>query len=180
MQFKEAVISISTNMQAGYSVENAIKNSLPDMKQLYGDNSDMVQELQALVKAIDNSVPVEQPILDLGRRSGIKHIQDFADIFMICKRNGGDMTEIMMNTVMIIGESIDAEREIQTVISSKRLEAKIMNVIPFVLVAYISITSPGFFNPLYGNAAGILIMSTCLLLYLFSIYMERKIMEIGV
>lgn len=171
---------MATNMQAGYSVENAVKNSLGDMRQLYGEKSDIVSELKILEKAVDNNIPLEDSFLDFGKRSGNRHIQDFADVFVICKRSGGDMAEIMMNTVRVISDGIDVEREIETVISSKKLETKIMNFIPFAIVAYIGLTSPGFFHPLYHNKAGMAVMSICLCLYMFSLYLENKLMRIEV
>lgn len=180
LQFKEAILAIAVNMQAGYSVENAISQSLEDMKQLYEDKNYIAVELFFLVQSVGNNVPLETAFLEVSERSGIRDIKDFAEVLAIGKRSGGDLTEIILNTVNLISEKIEVTKEIDTMISSKKLESKIMNIIPFLIICYISITSPGFFAPLYHNFVGNLIMSICLLLYLFSISLGKRIMKIEV
>ena len=41
------------------------------------------------------------------------------------------MISIIKNTVRTISEKIDTENEIQIVISSKKMEQKIMSIVPF-------------------------------------------------
>jgi len=57
---------------------------------------------------------------------------------------------------------------------------RMMSMIPLFILAYVSVTSPGFLDVMYHNAAGILIMTLCLLLYLTAFLWGRKIMRIRV
>ena len=75
---------------------------------------------------------------------------------------------------------MDVEREIRVLMSSKKLEQTIMDVVPFGIIAYIGITSRGFFDVLYHNAAGVLIMTACLLAYLGAFVLSEKIAAIKV
>ena len=57
------------------------------------------------------------------------------------------------------------KREFRILISSKKFEPRIMCLIPFVILIYIGVTSPGYFDVLYKNMSGVLIMSACLAVY---------------
>lgn len=180
IQFRDCIRSVGANMKAGYSVENAFKESLTDIKLLYGEQSYMAQELVYMIQGIHNNISLEELLLSLGRRSGIADIREFAEVFAIAKRSGGNMTDILVRTSDIMGRKLDIDGEIQILISAKKLEQQIMNIVPFAIIIYISVTSPGFFDVLYHNALGVIIMSICLLVYLLAYRISTNIINISV
>ncbi|MCM1145908.1 MAG: type II secretion system F family protein [Clostridium sp.] len=180
VQFKDAVLSVSANQKAGYSVENAFREAYRDMAMLYGRDSHICKELNYIAKGLDNNMVLEKLLYELGVRSHVQDILQFADVFLIAKRTGGNMTEILSETANSIEEKSAVDKEIQVLLSSKKMEQKIMNVIPFFIIFYISITSKGFFDVLYHNLIGIVIMTCCLFLYLTAFMLSRKIIAIEV
>lgn len=180
MQFKDAVLSVSANQKAGYSVENAFREAYRDMAMLYGPDSHICRELYHIEKGLDNNIVLEKLLYDLGVRSHLPDILQFADVFLIAKRNGGNMTEILSDTADTIEQKIAVDKEIQVLLSSKKMEQRIMNVIPFFIIFYISLTSKGFFDVLYHNPIGIFIMTLCLLVYLAAYEISEKIVAIEV
>ncbi len=179
-QFKDAVLAVSANQRAGYSVENSFRESYKDMSVLYGKESYICTELNYIAKGLDNNIVLEKLLYDLAVRSHIQDIMQFADVFMIAKRNGGNMTEILAETADTIEQKIMVDKEIQVMISSKKMEQKIMNVIPFIIILYIDITSKGFFDALYHNPVGVTVMTACLFVYIAALLMSGKIVEIEV
>ena len=55
-----------------------------------------------------------------------------------------------------------------------------MNLFPFAIVLYIDTSSPGFFRVMYSTIPGVVMMSVCLIGYVFAIYMTSKILSIEV
>lgn len=180
IQFKDAVLSVSANQKAGYSVENAFREAYQDMMMLYGGDSYICKELNYITKGLENNNVLEKLLYELGVRSHIPDILQFADVFLIAKRTGGNMTEILSETADSIEQKSAVDKEIQVILSSKKMEQKIMNVIPFFIIFYISITSKGFFDVLYHNLIGIVIMTFCLILYLAAFMISGKIVAIEV
>lgn len=180
LQFRDCIQSVSANLKAGYSVENAFKESLSDIRLLYGRDSYMEAELIRILQGLTNRVSLEKLLLSLGERSGVVDIREFGEVFAIAKRNGGNMTEILMRTSQIIGKKMEIDKEIQVLISAKRMEQRIMNLVPFAIILYISFTSPGFFDVLYHNGMGIAIMTACLVLYFLAYGLSSKIVNISV
>ncbi|MBR5765373.1 MAG: hypothetical protein IKX95_01190, partial [Lachnospiraceae bacterium] len=55
-QFKDMIDGVSTAMQAGYSAENAFRESYRDMLKLYGNESLIVSELESFFAKLDTGV----------------------------------------------------------------------------------------------------------------------------
>ena len=90
------------------------------------------------------------------------------------------MTQMMADTAAVIGEKLTVENEIDVMLASKRMEARIMDVVPFFILVYVGVTSPGFFEPMYHNVTGIAVMSACLALYVFAYLLSEKIIAVEV
>ena len=179
-EFRDVILSVSANLGAGYSVENAFRESYQDISMLYGENSLMAGELYLMMRRLRNNDQLEDILLSLGIRSDVKDIRDFAEIFRIAKRNGGSLSGMIGNTARMIEGKSEVRREIDTIMSEKRLEQRIMELMPFGMMLYVSLTSPGFFNSLYHNLTGVLLMGVCLILYVVACLMAEKILKIEV
>ena len=123
---------------------------------------------------------LEDMIYGFGKRSGVDEIMEFAQVFAAAKRNGGNLTQVIERSASVIEDKVETEKEIQIVISARKLEQKIMNVVPFGILLYISATSKGFFDVLYHNPAGVLVMTVCLAVYMAAVLLSRKIVNIEV
>ncbi len=180
IQFRDAIASVLTSLKAGYSIENAFREAGRDIDLLYGKKSHISHYLNKLYKGLKNNVPLEKLLMDFGKESANADIEEFAGVFAIAKRSGGNMTEIIDRTIAVISRKMDVEKEIEVLISAKRLEARIMNFVPFFIIFYISITSPGFFGPLYHNLPGIILMTVCMLVYFGAYLLSEKIVNITI
>ncbi len=59
-QFKDALTSLSVAVQAGYSVESAVKTCVRDLERLYGKGTDIVEEFRYIESQQQISVPLEE------------------------------------------------------------------------------------------------------------------------
>ena len=106
-QFKDALTSLSVAVQAGYSVESAIKTCVRDLERLYGKGTDIVEEFRYIESQQHISVPLEELFLDLGSRSQVEDIENFASVFYTAKRTGGDMNRVIQKVARMLGAKID-------------------------------------------------------------------------
>ncbi|MCR5606550.1 MAG: hypothetical protein K6F69_07020, partial [Treponema sp.] len=166
IQFKDAMACVLTNLKAGYSVENAFLEAKKDMELLYGKKSLICQHFERIEKGLKNNIPLEKLLVFFGKESRNPDIQEFAGVFTVAKRSGGKMTEIIQKTILVISKKLEVEKEMDVLVSAKRMEARIMNVVPFFIIFYINLTSSGFFEPLYHNIFGIALMTICMIVYI--------------
>ena len=64
--------------------------------------------------------------------------------------------------------------------AAKRYEQSFMNVLPFLIILYIDITSDGFLDVMYQTLTGRIIMTVCLLLIGISCWFSGRILNICV
>ena len=177
-QFKETLLAVQTNLQSGHSIENAFMESGKYVIEIYGKDCDMVRELRWIKKGISNGVPMEQMLLDLGNRCPESALEDFANIYSVACKSGGGWTQIIVRIVTSIAQRMELKQEIETMIHGKKLESRIMSIVPLFIIFYIDVTSKGYFSVLYHNPVGVVIMTVCLGVYLFAFMLAEKITEI--
>ena len=166
LEFRDYINCISTALESGYSIENAIKEAYLDMKLSYSEDALIMKEMRQIITALSNNRTVEEVFLDFADRSGIDDIKSFADIFATAKRTGGNLILIIKSTADVIHTRVELKRELRTVIASKKYEADIMKVIPFGILIYLRVFSPDMVAALYGNLFGVSFMTVTLLIYL--------------
>lgn len=175
-EFKECVLSVATFLRAGYAVENAFVESRNDMRMLFGEQSLIFQELEVIRRGMVINITLEELLKDLGERSACAEIKQFAEILAIAKRNGGNFSEIINSSAEIIRQRIETRQEIETLLSGREMEQRVMKLVPFGIPVYIGVTYPGYFDSLYHNWQGMAVMTVCLLIYLLAYVISDKML----
>ena len=179
-QFLDGMQTISVALTAGYSIETAFEEALKELPTMYDEDAMIIREFRYIVVQLGMNRNLEELLLGLAARSGIEDIRNFADVFSAAKRTGGNLIAIIRNTVLCMMQKEETRREIDTCLSAKRLEQSIMSLVPFFILLYVQVMSPGFLDSMYHNPAGILIMTLCLVVYLLAWFWGRKIVSIEV
>lgn len=176
-QFEHALQSISSNLFAGKSMENAIASAALDLRLMYaGQSPYLVVELDRIKRMLEHGIPIEQALDDFGRRLNIADITDWIDVFRTAKRSGGDLLAVMRHTSRAISEKMDLERELAVMVAGKRFESNVLSVVPVLLLAGLKFGSPDYMAPLY-EGIGRLVMTGALMTLGFSFYLTRRFMR---
>ncbi len=179
-QFKEGMVILAGNLSSGYAVENALAVSREELALLYGEDGLLTREFSYMVQQIRVNRTVEQVLAEFAERSGLEDVQNFSEVFSVAKRGGGDLSGIMRHTAEVLRDKMQVREEIRTMTASRQFEQKVMSLIPFFIVFYVESSSPGFFEQMYETALGRVLMSGCLAVYLVSLAVSRKILNIQV
>lgn len=180
VEFKEGILILASLLSAGYSLENALKESVEELRVIYDEKSLILMEFEYLSHLVYMNIPIEKAFEDFGERSAVEDVRNFARVLKIAKRSGGEVIEIINHTAGVINDKIKMKEEILTLTTAKRFEQRIMNIFPFVIVLYIDISSPGFFHTMYTTIIGKVMMTVCLLGYILALYLSAKILDIEV
>lgn len=180
LQFKEGILILASFLGAGYSLENGLAMSVRELEGLYGEEGMITEEFAALGAGLRMNRQPEQLLMEFGSRSGLEDVDHFAQIFASARRSGGELVEIINYTAGIIRDKVQVQEEIHTITASRVFEQKIMNGIPFAIILYIDLTSPGFFRVMYESAMGRIVMTACLAAYAGALVLAKKILDIEV
>ena len=178
--FISAVEAFVVALRAGYYAESALRECCRDMKRMAGEKDPMVSELMYMEAQLGVGVPVEKLFLDLADRSGVEDIREFARVFAAGKRRGGELDRILTTTVRHMKQKQETEKDIMAEISSRKMEQNIMSLVPLGILLYLKLTSPDYMAVYYTTAAGKVMMTGCLVLYLLSWFWGRRITAISV
>lgn len=179
-EFQELIGVVSGKIRAGMSCENAFCDSLPDMEKMYGPDSMICREIKLISVRLNRRESLDSCLYDIGTRSGIDDIVDFAQVFSIAKSGSGRLREVIEDTVLMMREKGETESEIEVLIAGKKLEQKIMYIVPPIIIAYLKLEADDYMSILYHNPLGISVMSICLLLFIFSFFVAERVVNIEV
>lgn len=179
-QFMDGMQLLTVSLQAGYSVENSVREAVKELRRVYEPEAFIVREFQIMEAQLTVNRNMEELFMDFGERSAVDDIQSFAEVFLTAKRSGGDLIAVIRNTVFCIRQKQETLHEIETSLAGKVMEQNVMSMIPLFILAYVKFTSPDFLGVMYGNLTGVTIMVLCFLVYVLAYFWGRNIVQIEV
>ena len=181
LQFKDMLYSLSSAVSAGNSIEKALETARDDMVNQYGDaDVFIVDELNLMISRLSINQNIEDIFAEFGERSGLEDIQTFADIFEVAKRTGGNLIQIIRQTTDIIADKIGIEIEIDTALSGKKMEQKVVTIMPIVLTLFMTVTTDGFMDPLFTTFGGRIVSTVALAMILAGAFWSNSITNIEI
>ena len=87
------------------------------------------------------------------------------------------MTEIIKSVTDDIVLKETTRDEITASVTEKRMEQRIMSVIPIFIILYITVTTPGFLDVMYASVLGKLIMTGCIAAYVMAYLWGKRIIQ---
>lgn len=178
MQFKDLLYCLSSSLSAGKSIEMSFKDALRDLAILYSADESIIKEIECIVRKIEMNETVESVLDNFSKRAHIDDIDNFVDVFQTCKRTGGNIVEIIKNTSNIINDKIEIQQEIDTMLAERKLERKILNLVPILLIVVLSVSAYDYMEPVFNTFTGRVVMSISIVLLTVSYLISKRIMDI--
>lgn len=177
-ELKEFLNALIVTLQTGRSLENAFIEATKDLVCYTEKDTSFIKELKQICVKINLGEPMEKLLAEFSKRSHLEELEYFSEVFSIGKRSGGNIVAIMKNTIRMLQERMEAEEEIITTITEKKLEFQVMTVIPLAIILYLRIGAGNLMNRLYGNVMGVCVMTVCLVIYGGCYLYGKRLLEI--
>lgn len=159
-EFKDFLFMASTAIGAGRSMKDAIAESIPSLKNIYGSRSILTADLIKAYERMENGGETDTAVLaDLAEASGLEDVYDFVTIYSICKKTGASLITALSKAASVIMEKMSIEREIEELIKRKESEGMVIFAMPALIILFLNIFAPDYIAPLYETIAGRLIMT---------------------
>lgn len=180
-QLKEMLISVHNSIYAGYSLENALRLAKKDVRLSFGGKKGEIErQLDQLDVGLGMNVPLDQLLMAMAKKIRLEEMGQFVKVVCIVKRRGGNLVEILGQTIDHLNQKIQVKEEITTLISAKVLEQRIMSVMPFLILCYVRCSNPNYFDTLYSTVLGRIIATIALVVLGAAYVLGSKIIEIEV
>ena len=176
LQFRDVLYSISSAVSVGRSMAQALEESMDFWKGTYDEKDLIMRELAAMVRQMKEGNARDLDVLkDFAGRSGLQDILDFVMVYENCRTSGADLVKAIDRATGIIGDRIDLERELHTLMAQKQFEGRIIMISPFALLLFLTISSPGFLEPLTASSAGMMVSTAALGLVAASVLLMERV-----
>lgn len=177
--FKEVLYSISASVAAGRQLPTALKDACIQAELNFGQDSDMATELREICRVYESvHTEPEELLAELGKRSGIEEIGQFATACIICRRCGGDLENICLKSANLLIDKLEYRREAESLAAQKRLDVAVLTALPLLILLFLNLISPEYLQPLYSGLEGRLLMSECLVFMVIALLWSLKITDL--
>lgn len=176
-QFRSFLESLAVSLSSGMNVFDSLAGAHADLQTEFSDNGYMTAEVKEMLAGIQNNIPIEEMLASLGERSGNDDIKNFATVFEICYRTGGNLKEVVQRTNGIISERIEIKEEIETLMTSNKTQFTAMMVIPVVIILLMRVMSSTFAQS-FASPLGVVAMTIAIAIFYAAYVMGQKICNI--
>ena len=179
VQFKDLLYSLSASLSLGRNMKQALEESLSFWGNTYDEKDPMIIEVNKMLKEIKETNAQDIKVLrDFADRSGIPDITDFVNVYENLRITGGDMPGAIQRAASVIGDKITMEKELNTALSEKLAEGRIVGAAPFIMTAAMKFFSPSYMQPIYETSAGMAVAFMSLVLSAAALLMIERINRI--
>lgn len=179
-QFRDGLQCLLASLEAGYSIENSFVNAAEDLLIMFRKEAPIVRSFRQICRQLGNGANVEELVFEMGEKSGVEDVRNFAGIFVTAKRTGGDLLGVIRSVNASLYQKQEVQREIASILLAKQLEVKIMRLMPYGILLYFQVFSPSFLMPLYAGFFGRMIMLIIFVLYLGCCFWADKMAAIDI
>lgn len=173
-QFFDLLEATSVAMRAGNPMLKSLISAREDLILLYPHDSDIIVELDLIIGKFNNAVPLSESFSDFAERSGLEDIAGFATVYKTIEGKSSRANEIVRETQQIITDKMEIEMEIDTMMTAAKTEVNIMLFMPLVILGIIGYTGAGFMDAIYTTAAGRIVSTGGLVVFILSYIMAQK------
>ncbi len=179
IQFKDMLYSLASSVSAGKTIEYAFKGALKDLSVLYPEPSTFILvEIKRIISLLDMNETLEYALSEFADRACLEDVDNFVSVMNISKRSGGNIVEVIRNTSAIISDRIEVGQEVDTMLTERKFEQKVLNAVPVLMILLLSASAPEYMQPIFNTVAGRLTMSASIVLMSVAWFISAKVSDI--
>ena len=126
---------------------------------------------------LDTGAPASEALAFIREESGVEELAFLAMALDVQHRAGGSMRQVMESAMSTVTARMDLVRQLEVQTAQAKLSAEVITLLPFGLLAVLSLISPGFLQPLLSSVAGYAVIGIAIALQAGGVLMVRRILK---
>src|SRR5699024_8977936 len=182
LQFREAILSLSSSLKAGSSLQTALQRCEIDLDRELRLQKErpMLDALVSLNGDIQLGKPIDDVLLDFKKSHDLEDISHFIDAIIMTRSKGGNLADVIANTSESISDKILIQQEIKLATTQKRMEASVLTFMPVGLVIILMVLNPGYMQPMYETTLGTVLLFIAIIMLVINYFIGRKVTNIDI
>lgn len=176
-QFRDMLESLAASFSSGSNVQKAFESAVEDLKMQYSSKDYIFKEMEEVINGMKQNINVEIMLENFGKRSGNEDIVSFSDVFSVCYRKGGNMNSVIHRTHSVISEKMAVADEIETKLTSNKMQHNVMSVMPIAIVAMLRFTNESFAAN-FATPVGVIVNTIAIGVFVGAYIYGNKIVDV--
>ncbi|MBN9684495.1 MULTISPECIES: type II secretion system F family protein [unclassified Corallococcus] len=174
VQLVDALQAMANAFKAGLTfpqaIEHVAREAMPPLSQEFG----------LFVKEVKLGVPLEEALVNMGRRVGSDDLELVVVSTNIARQLGGNMAEMFETISTVIRERFRLEGKIDALTSQGKLQGWIVAAMPAVLGMVLNYMRPDLMEPMMNHIFGYILVTLIAIMEIMGILIIRRIVNIDI
>ncbi|MBZ4401364.1 type II secretion system F family protein [Myxococcus sp. MISCRS1] len=174
VQLVDALQAMANAFKAGLTfpqaIEHVAREAMPPLSQEFG----------LFVKEVKLGVPLEEALINMGRRVGSDDLELVVVSTNIARQLGGNMAEMFETISTVIRERFRLEGKIDALTSQGKLQGWIVAAMPGVLGMVLNYMRPDLMEPMMNHYFGWILVVLIAIMEVMGILIIRRIVNIDI
>lgn len=139
----------------------------------------MARELRGALWDMQAGLSFGEAMEGLRQRTGGSEFACLAVAMEVQHRCGGSMAAVLESVSSMLQQNAEIEEELATKTTQAQLSAKVVALMPLVVLALLSVVSPGYLGRFFESSAGVALLLMAVVLELVGVVLVRQSLDIG-
>ncbi|ATB34512.1 type II secretion system F family protein [Melittangium boletus] len=174
VQLVDALQAMANAFKAGLTFPQAIEHVAREAQ------PPLAQEFGLFVKEVKLGVPLEEALINMGRRVGSDDLELVVVATNIARQLGGNMAEMFETISSVIRERFRLEGKIDALTSQGKLQGWVVAAMPAILGMVLNYMRPDLMEPMLDHWFGYVLITVIAIMELLGIFIIRRIVNIDI
>jgi tight adherence protein B len=174
VQLVDALQAMANAFKAGLTFPQAIEHVAREAQ------PPLAQEFGLFVKEVKLGVPLEEALINMGRRVGSDDLELVVVATNIARQLGGNMAEMFETISGVIRERFRLEGKIDALTSQGKLQGWVVASMPAILGMVLNYMRPDLMEPMMDHWFGYLLVTAIAIMEILGIVIIRRIVNIDI
>jgi tight adherence protein B len=174
VQLVDALQAMANAFKAGLTFPQAIEHVAREAQ------PPLAQEFGLFVKEVKLGVPLEEALINMGRRVGSDDLELVVVATNIARQLGGNMAEMFETISGVIRERFRLEGKIDALTSQGKLQGWVVAAMPAILGMVLNYMRPDLMEPMMDHWFGYLLVTAIAIMEILGIVIIRRIVNIDI
>ena len=140
----------------------------------------LASELERAVWDMEAGQGFDEAMEKLRCRTGGPEFSYLSVALEIQHQTGSSLSEVLASVSQSLADVAELEESLATCTAQGRLSAKVVSIMPFALLAVLSLISPGYVSAFFESALGIVMLAVAVLLEAAGVLLVRRALAVDV
>jgi len=174
VQLVDALQAMANAFKAGLTFPQAIEHVAREAQ------PPLSQEFGLFVKEVKLGVPMEEALVNMGRRVGSEDLELVVVATNISRQLGGNMAEMFETISNVIRERFRLEGKIDALTAQGRLQGWVVAAMPPILGLVMNAMRPDLMEPMMNDLFGYVMVAVIAIMEMLGIFIIRRIVNIDI